>query len=112
MSTACVLDGLVYISELHGYLHCLDAATGEPQWQYDTKASIWGSPYYADGKVFLAVDSGDMYVFKHQPKPKRYDAVEAAKDAPDMKAARAIQKQVRGEVEILVPCCLILWYIV
>jgi outer membrane protein assembly factor BamB len=99
MSTACVLDGVVYISELHGYLHCLDAATGEPIWQYDTKASIWGSPYYADGKVFLAVESGDMYVFKHQPKPKKFDAVEAAKDAPDMKAARAIQKKVRGEVE-------------
>jgi outer membrane protein assembly factor BamB len=99
MSTACIVDDIVYISELHGYLHCLDAKTGEMYWQYDTKASIWGSPYYVDGKVFLATDSGDMWIFKHAKKPLKIDGVEAAKDAPDMKAARAIQKTKRGEVE-------------
>jgi outer membrane protein assembly factor BamB len=26
--------------------------------------STWGSPFYADGKVFLGTDSGDLYVFK------------------------------------------------
>ncbi len=99
MSTAAIIDDIIYISELHGYLHCLDAKTGEMYWQYDTKASIWGSPYYADGKVFLATDSGDLWIFKHDKKPKKIDGVEAAKDAPDMKAARAIQKKSRGEVE-------------
>ena len=92
MSTACIVDDIVYISELHGFLHCLDAKTGKHYWQYDTKASIWGSPYYVDGKVFLGTDSGDLFVFKHEKKPKKIDEVEAAKDAPDMKAARAIQK--------------------
>lgn len=99
MSTAAIVDDVVYISELHGYLHCLDAKTGEFFWQYDTKASIWGSPYYVDGKVFLACENGDMWVFKHDKKPKKIDAVEAAKDAPDMKAARAIHKAKRAEVE-------------
>jgi hypothetical protein len=99
MSTACIVDDVVYISELHGYLHCLDAKTGEMFWQYDTKASIWGSPYFVDGNVFLATDSGDMWIFKHEKKPKKIDGVEAAKDAPDMKAARAIQKKARGDIE-------------
>ena len=99
MSTACVVDDIVYISELHGYIHCLDAKTGEFFWQYDTKASIWGSPSFVDGKVFLATDSGDLFVFKHDKKPKKIDGVEAATGAPDMKAARAIQKAKRGEVE-------------
>jgi outer membrane protein assembly factor BamB len=99
MSTACVVDGLVYISELHGYMHCLDAKTGEMNWQYDTKSSIWGSPYFVDGKILLATDGGDLCIFKHEKAPKKIDGVEAAKGAPDIKAARAIQKAKRGEVE-------------
>ncbi len=54
MSTAAVQDGLVYISEHNGYLHCLDANTGQRYWEHDVKASVWGSPYLADGKVYLA----------------------------------------------------------
>ena len=99
MSTACIVDDIVYISELHGYIHCLDAKTGEFFWQYDTKSSIWGSPSFVDGKVFLATDSSDMFVFKHEKKPKKIDGIEAAMGAADMKAARAIQKAKRGEVE-------------
>jgi outer membrane protein assembly factor BamB len=93
------VDDILYISELHGYLHCLNAKTGEMYWQYDTKASIWGSPYFVDGKIFLATDSGDMWIFKHEKNPKKIDAVEAAKGAPDMKAARKIQKEKKAEVE-------------
>lgn len=99
MSTAAIVDDIIYISELQGYLHCLDAKTGEMYWQYDVKASIWGSPYYIDGKVILAAENGDMWIFKHDKKPQKIDGVEAAKDAPDMKAARAIQKAKRTEVE-------------
>ncbi len=99
MSTACIIDDIVYISELHGYIHCLDAKTGAMYWQYDTKASIWGSPYYTDGKVFLATDSGDLWIFKHDKKPKKIDGVEAAMGAADMKAARVIQKAKKAEVE-------------
>ena len=68
MSTACIVDDVVYIAELHGYLHCLDAKTGKHYWQYDTKAAIWGSPYYVDGKVFLGNEDGDLFVFKHEKK--------------------------------------------
>ena len=49
---------------LHGYLHCLDAKTGKKYWQYDTKAAIWGSPYYVDGKVYLATEGGDLFVLQ------------------------------------------------
>jgi len=63
----------VYAAELHGFLHCLNANTGELYWQYDTKASIWGSPYYVDGKVLLATESGDLFVFRHHMKPEIID---------------------------------------
>jgi outer membrane protein assembly factor BamB len=99
MSTACIVDDILYISELHGYLHCLNARTGEFYWQFDTKAQIWGSPYYVDGKVLLGTDGGDLWVFKHEKSPKKIDGVEAAVNAPTMKEARAIQKARRAETE-------------
>src|SRR5258708_6913845 len=40
---------------------------------YDTKGSIWESPYYADGKVFVGTDSGDLFIFKHLTNPPSLD---------------------------------------
>ena len=80
-------------------LHCLDAKTGKHFWQYDTKASIWGSPYYVDGKICLATTTATSCVFKHEKKHDVYDELEAAKNAEDMKSARAAMKKVRDAVE-------------
>lgn len=99
MSTACIVDGILYISELAGHLHCLDAKTGEMFWQYDTKASIWGSPLFVDGKILLACESGEVWIFKHEKQPKKIDGISAAVNAPDMKAARKIQKDKKAETE-------------
>ncbi|MCI0378855.1 MAG: PQQ-binding-like beta-propeller repeat protein, partial [Gemmataceae bacterium] len=63
-STAAIHDGLVYISEERGYLHCLDAKTGQHHWVHDVKNGIWGSPYYVDGKVYLGVIDGSVYIFE------------------------------------------------
>jgi outer membrane protein assembly factor BamB len=63
--TAAVHDGLVYFSEESGYLHCLDAKTGKQHWDHDFKTSIWGSPYYVDGKVYIANEDGDIVIFEH-----------------------------------------------
>jgi outer membrane protein assembly factor BamB len=65
ISTAAIHDGLVYIAELEGYLHCFDAKTGQKYWDHNLKADIWGSPYWADGKVYIGTDDGEIYVFKH-----------------------------------------------
>jgi outer membrane protein assembly factor BamB len=63
ISTVAIHDGLVYASELEGYLHCLDAKTGQQYWEADLKDSIWNSPYYVDGRVLLGTDGGDLYVY-------------------------------------------------
>ncbi|VTT96967.1 Pyrrolo-quinoline quinone repeat-containing protein OS=Planctomyces brasiliensis (strain ATCC 49424 / DSM 5305 / JCM 21570 / NBRC 103401 / IFAM 1448) GN=Plabr_1285 PE=4 SV=1: PQQ_2: PQQ_2 [Gemmataceae bacterium] len=99
MSTACIVDDIVYIAELSGFLHCLDAKTGKHFWQYDTKASIWGSAYYVDGKVLLANDQGDLFTFKHLKKQEVYDEVAAGATAATPKAAREEHKKVRAAVE-------------
>jgi outer membrane protein assembly factor BamB len=65
ISTAAIHDGLVYISELEGFLYCLDAKTGKKYWEHNLKADIWGSPYWVDGKVYIGTDDGEIYIFKH-----------------------------------------------
>lgn len=64
ISTAAVADGLVYVADMRGVLHCLDAKTGKPHWTYDTLAPVWGSPLVADGKVYLGDQDGDVVVLR------------------------------------------------
>jgi outer membrane protein assembly factor BamB len=71
ISTAAVADGLVYVSDLSGILHCLDAKTGMPRWTFDMVAPVWGSPLVADGKVFLGDEDGDIAVFKTGPEMQK-----------------------------------------
>ncbi len=97
MSTAAVVDGLVYISELQGQIHCLDAKTGKQFWQYDTKGAIWGSTYVVDGKVYLATEGGEMFIFKHTPTPKTLDELQiVAENDRDLRAKVA---EMRKEIE-------------
>jgi outer membrane protein assembly factor BamB len=65
MSTCAIHDDLLYVAELAGYLHCLDAKTGKVHWVFDAESEIWSSPYYADGKIYLGTDNGTLFVFAH-----------------------------------------------
>jgi outer membrane protein assembly factor BamB len=64
ISTAAISDGLVYISDFSGFLHCLDLKTGKPYWTFDMLAAVWGSPLVADGKVYLGDEDGDVIVLR------------------------------------------------
>jgi outer membrane protein assembly factor BamB len=63
VGTAAIHDGLVYIPETSGILHCLDAKTGERYWHHDFKTGVWGSAYYVDGKVYVGNEDGEIVVF-------------------------------------------------
>lgn len=70
MSTCAIKDDILYIAELEGYLHCLDANTGKAFWVHDTKAQTWSSTYWADNKVYLGNESGTLFVFAHGKEKK------------------------------------------
>ncbi|MBX9624895.1 MAG: PQQ-binding-like beta-propeller repeat protein [Gemmataceae bacterium] len=97
MCTACIVDDILYLGELPGYVHVFNAKTGEHYWQYDTKSAMWGSCYYADGKVLVGNDVGELYVWKHTKSPEVIDEVDPnAKTPAD---ARKYRQAKRAEVE-------------
>ena len=63
VSTAAVADGLLYLADFPGIIHCLDATAGNELWQHDTEGHIWGSTLLADGKLYVGNESGTLFVF-------------------------------------------------
>ena len=64
VSTAAIHEGLLYYSDFSGFLHCLDAKTGQAYWTHDMFAAIWGSPVVIDGKIYLGDEDGDVVVMQ------------------------------------------------
>ena len=64
ISTPSIADGLLYIPDFSGFLHCLDAKTGQVYWTHDVFAAVWGSTMVIDGKVYLGDEDGDVVVLQ------------------------------------------------
>jgi outer membrane protein assembly factor BamB len=71
ISTCAIKDGLVYVAEYAGYLHCLDARTGKHYWEHDFKSAIWGSPSWIDGKIYIGDEDSDVFIFAAGKKKKQ-----------------------------------------
>ena len=64
ISSVAIDNGLLFIADMAGFLHCLDVNTGQPYWTHDLLSKIWASPMLIDGKVYLGDEDGDMLVFE------------------------------------------------
>ncbi len=64
VSTVSVADGLVYVADVEGTLHCVDAETGESIWTHYLGSDVWGSTLCADGKVYVGTQAGQLWVMK------------------------------------------------
>jgi outer membrane protein assembly factor BamB len=95
LSTCAVHDGLLYTGELAGFVHCIDAKTGEQYWQHDMGASTWSSPYWVDGKVYFGNDDGKVIIFAHGKQKKIVNEVEMNK------AVRATPVAVNGTLFVM-----------
>ena len=64
ISTPAIFEGLIYQPDFSGFLHCLDAKTGQVYWVHDMFAAVWGSPMVIDGKLYLGDEDGDVVVMQ------------------------------------------------
>ena len=64
VGTPIANDGLLYVGDLGGMIHCLDAATGATVWTHDTYAAIWGSIVLAGGRLYVGNIDGSMTVLR------------------------------------------------
>lgn len=58
LSTVAIADGLLYLCDVAGRLHCVDAETGQCYWVHESNSAVWGSTLVADGKVYLPTPKG------------------------------------------------------
>jgi outer membrane protein assembly factor BamB len=61
-STPAICDGLAYVSDCGGKVHCVDVQTGRACWVHDAKGEMWASTLVADGKVYVGTRKGDFWV--------------------------------------------------
>src|SRR5262249_40225607 len=64
VGTPVVKDGLLYVGDLGGRLHCLDTATGAQVWKHDTKGAIWGCLLLTGDRLYVGNADGSMTVLR------------------------------------------------
>ena len=64
VGTPIVKDGLLYVGDVGGTVHCLDATTGAHLWKHETSDAIWGSLLLAGDRLYVGNDQGLMTVLR------------------------------------------------
>jgi outer membrane protein assembly factor BamB len=80
VGTPIVKDGLLYVGDLGGTIHCLDAATGAHVWKHETHEAIWGSLVLAGDRLYVGNVEGSMTVLRAGPRLELLAQIEM--DAP------------------------------
>ena len=80
IATAAVADGVVYIPDVTGKIHGVDAETGQRRWLYDTNAETWGGAFVADGKLYLG-NQRSFYIFTAGSPPELLSKIQLGQPA-------------------------------
>ena len=64
VGTPIARDGLLYVGDLGGTVHCLDATTGALVWKHDTHEAIWGSILLSGERLYVGSVEGSMTVLR------------------------------------------------
>ena len=64
VGTPVARDGLLYVADLGGTVHCLDAATGAVIWKHETHEAVWGCLLLARDRLYVGNVGGTMTVLR------------------------------------------------
>lgn len=67
LASVSVKDGLVYVTDYSGYIHCLDAQTGQHYRKRGTESPLWSSTLIADDKIFVGTEKRDFWILQADP---------------------------------------------
>ena len=70
ISRVAVKDGLAFVTDLAGLVHCIDAKTGRGLWTYDLFANSWSTPLISAQHVYVADEDGEVAVFRLSADPE------------------------------------------
>jgi outer membrane protein assembly factor BamB len=61
-STPAIYNGMIFVADCGGVIHCVDAGTGQSVWTYKADGGFWSSPMIADGKLYIGTRAGEFDV--------------------------------------------------
>jgi outer membrane protein assembly factor BamB len=64
VGTPIAKDGLLFVGDVGGTIHCLDAATGAHLWKHETNEAIWGCLLLAGDRLYVGNVEGSMTVLR------------------------------------------------
>ena len=64
VGTPIAKDGVLYVADLGGTVHCVDTATGAHVWKHETNEAIWGSLLLAGDRLYVGNAEGRMTVLR------------------------------------------------
>lgn len=102
-SSAAIHDARVIVGGRDKMVHCLDAYTGRPHWNFATQARVESSPAVAGGRIYVGSNDGRLYAldFGTGRKLGEFNAGAALSASPAIASGRLIIGSNDGKIYCL-----------